>query len=192
MCQWRLSLVNSRVPTKGNRPYIHHRSGQMERWTWCTPRSHIGPWHPKVLHPKVHRPGMWRDQGSRASSARRPASKNTEPQLHRNWPSLLRSTLGSSQQQSTHWEHMPRWPDQSMCIGTRRLFHVSRVFDRKSLEGNHTYHLKIELARNAGSHGEWSCEVEADEVKSCTDNKIWNLSHCLRTNKCNPVVCLGL
>jgi hypothetical protein len=52
--------------------------------------------------------------------------------------------------------------------------------------------LKVEVTRNAGEALEARCEIEAQEVKSGTDDQIRDLSDGLGSNESNPMVGFGL
>lgn len=56
----------------------------------------------------------------------------------------------------------------------------------------HTYHLKVEVTRNAGFNREAGGEIEASEVECGTNDEIWNLSDGLSSDEGNPMVGFGL
>jgi hypothetical protein len=56
----------------------------------------------------------------------------------------------------------------------------------------HTYHLKIEVARNAGFKREAGGKIEASKVERGTNDEVWNLSDRLSSDECNPMVGFGL
>jgi hypothetical protein len=51
-----------------------------------------------------------------------------------------------------------------------------------------TYHLKVKVTRDARKILESCGEIEANKIKSCTDDQIGNLGDSLGTNESNPVI----
>jgi hypothetical protein len=58
--------------------------------------------------------------------------------------------------------------------------------------GQPTNHLEVNMARDAGLHGEPGGKVPAAEVEGRADDEVWDLTHDLGTDEGDPVICFRL